>query len=326
MPVYDTYSKRKARESGGQLDVFQYTSIPAGLRTQILQIWDDAFGVPYYNPQNDRLADKIHEAYHAIAGVLRREFSVMTLSGLGVDRHSKSQSFGDLREWFAAEKNTDKLLDAIEVSFRLIDRHTRKFEYINRQKADAIATEAIDELNVRFKEHGVGYQFAGGSIIRLDSTLIHQEAVLPALSVLRGTEFKNAQEEFLGAYEHYRHGAHEEALVEACKAFESTMKVICQKRGWPFDPNRSTVSELIRTCMENGLIPPYWENHFSGLRTMLTSGIPTARNRQGGHGAGTAENNEPPAQLVSYVLHMTASTILFLAESEKALPPSPSAP
>jgi hypothetical protein len=154
----------------------------------------------------------------------------------------------------------------------------------------------------------------------VDSALIHAEAVIPALTVLRAAEYKNAQEEFLSGHEHYRHGSYEEALVDCCKSFESTMKVICDKRGWPFDPNKSTASELIKTCLDKGLIPPYWENHFSGLRTMLTSGIPTGRNRQGGHGAGTAANHEPPSQLVSYVLHMTASTVLFLAESEKALP------
>jgi hypothetical protein len=81
-----------------------------------------------------------------------------------------------------------------------------------------------------------------------------------------------------------------------------------------------TAAELVRTCLDNGLVPSYWENHFTGLRTILTSGIPTARNRQGGHGAGTLMNNDPPAELVSYVLHMTASTILFLSEAEKKLP------
>ncbi|MCA1542207.1 hypothetical protein I6F18_19805 [Bradyrhizobium sp. NBAIM32] len=154
----------------------------------------------------------------------------------------------------------------------------------------------------------------------MDSEFVHAEAVVPSLAVLRGAEFRNAQDEFLSAFDHYRHGKYEEALVDCAKSFESTMKVICHKRGWPFDPNRSTASELVRTCLDNGLIPSYWENHFTGVRNILSSGIPTARNRQGGHGAGTLPDNEPPEELVSYVLHMTASTILFLSEAEKKLP------
>jgi len=318
MPVYDLYSKRKARESGAQPDVYSYDQISLGLRTQIEHIWDDAIGVPHLTP-GPRSQEKIYDVYYSLAQILRREFSVVTLTP-NIDRYSKSAAYRDVREWLIREKNTDRVLDAIELSFRLIDRHTRSYEYLNRRRSDEIATEAIDELNIRFKEHGVGYQFVDRQIVRMDSEFVHAEAVIPALAVLRGAEFKNAQDEFLSAFDHYRHGKCEEALVDCAKSFESTMKIICHKRGWPFDPSRSTASELVRICLDNGLIPPYWENHFTGLRTMLSSSIPTARNRQGGHGAGTLPNNEPPAELVSYVLHMTASTILFLREAEKKLP------
>ncbi|WP_409364165.1 DUF7014 domain-containing protein [Bradyrhizobium liaoningense] len=123
-----------------------------------------------------------------------------------------------------------------------------------------------------------------------------------------------------GAYEHFRHGNKEEALVDCCKCFESTMKVICTKRNWPYDPNRATVSELVRILFDNGLIPPYWQTHIGGLRSILESAISTPRNRQGGHGAGAAPAPVIPDELISYVLHMTASTVLFLAESEKSLP------
>jgi len=45
----------------------------------------------------------------------------------------------------------------------------------------------------------------------------------------------------------------------------------------------------------------------------------TVRNRQSGHGAGLTPRTIP-RQLAAYVLHLTASSILFLVESEKALP------
>jgi hypothetical protein len=128
-----------------------------------------------------------------------------------------------------------------------------------------------------------------------------------------------AQEEFLSAFEHYRHGKNEEALVDACKSFESTMKAICDKRGWTYDKNKATASDLVNICLSQGLIPSFWQSHFAALRTVLQSGIPTARNRQAGHGSGTEARPEPPDELVAYVLHMTASTILFLAEAERRL-------
>ncbi|MFW2454327.1 AbiJ-NTD4 domain-containing protein, partial [Aliarcobacter butzleri] len=66
--------------------------------------------------------------------------------------------------------------------------------------------KAINELNYRFKEHGVGFQFVENEIIRIDSELLHSEAVKPALKLLNEKNYKGAQEEFLSAYEHYRHG------------------------------------------------------------------------------------------------------------------------
>lgn len=51
---------------------------------------------------------------------------------------------------------------------------------------------------------------------------------------------------------------------------------------------------------------------------MLESSIPTGRNKLSGHGQGTTPTNIPD-YLVAYMLHMTASTVVFLATAEKNL-------
>jgi hypothetical protein len=164
----------------------------------------------------------------------------------------------------------------------------------------------------------VGYQFVDGEIIRVDSEIIHAEVVKPALSLLRAREYSGAQAEFLKAHEHYRHGNTKEALAECLKAFESVMKVICHKRKWSHDP-QATSKALLKVLFDNGLIPQFWEQHFSALRSTLESGVPTARNRLGGHGQGGQVVQVPPF-LAAYVLHLTASAIVFLCEAEKTLP------
>jgi hypothetical protein len=203
------------------------------------------------------------------------------------------------------------------LSFRFIDHVARRLDYLRRLDADERADAAITELNERFRERGVGFQFAEGRIIRLDSDLLHAEVVKPALALLRSPEYAGAQAEFLKAHEHYRHGNAKEALTECLKAFESTMKAICGKRGWKCDANAASKA-LIQACFDNGLVPQFWTHHFSSLRAMLESGVPTARNRLGAHGQGSDVTKAPP-HLVSYVLHMTAATIVFLVEAEKAL-------
>lgn len=317
MAVFELYSKRIAKERGQTQDVYEYDAIPNKLRTQIIHIWGDAIGIPHVTHGPSGTAQIIESAYHSITSVLRREYGTFSLTR-NSNPNNKSQSMGELKQWFLSETNTERVLDAIELSANMIENFCSTNNHILRPNARKICLDAISELNERFLENAVGYQYSDKKIIRIDSQFVHSEAVIPAISVLSGQQYANAQEEFLSAFEHYRHGSFQEALVDCAKCFESTMKVICTKRGWQFDPNRATASELVRICLENGLIPPYWENHFTGLRTMLTSGIPTARNRQGGHGAGTT-NNDPPGELVSYVLHMTASTVLFLAKSEEAM-------
>src|SRR5262249_14054178 len=159
--------------------------------------------------------------------------------------------------------------------------------------------------NFRFKEHGVGFQFVNGNIIRIDSELIHAEIVKPALALLHNKEFAGAQEEFLLAHEHYRHGNNKEALNECLKAFESTMKVICEKRKWDYKPY-ATSKQLVQVCLDNELIPKFWQTQFNSLQSLFESAMPTGRNRLSGHGQGANPTDVPP-YMVGYMLHMTAS-------------------
>ena len=215
------------------------------------------------------------------------------------------------------EKDSEKTLDVIELSFRIINAITRSFDYLMRQNASKQADNAIEELNARFQEHGVGFQFIDNKIIRIDSELIHSEVVKPAFILLHGNEYAGAHAEFLKAHEHYRHGNTKETLNECLKALESTMKSICDKRKWQYQSN-ATCSALIQICIDNGLIDTFWNAHFSALRSTLESGVPTARNKLGGHGQGSSIVNVP-MHIAAYVLHMTAACIVFLVESEKAL-------
>lgn len=205
----------------------------------------------------------------------------------------------------------------VELSFRAIVTLTRNFNYLSRTDAAQRADEAVEELNGRFQEHGVGYQFAGDEIIRVDSHFIHSEVVKPALRLLNQAHYQGVQQEFLNAHEHYRRGNQAGALNECLKSFESAMKAVCDKRGWSYN-HRATAREPIQICLDNELIPPYWQQQFASLRSLLESSVPTGRNRLSGHGQGTTPIRIP-GHIVSYMLHMTASAIVFLLEAEDSL-------
>src|SRR5690606_22438334 len=143
--------------------------------------------------------------------------------------------------------------------------------------------DAIKELNIRFKEAGVGYQFEQGELIRVDSQFIHSEVVKPVLELLgKNKDYRGASAEFLAAHEHYRHQRYKECLNDCLKSFESLMKSIHKKHSWTFNQN-DTAKKLINGCLTNGLIPQYLQNQFSSINILLESGVPTIRNKEGGH-------------------------------------------
>lgn len=270
-------------------DVYIYDDLPYPLRVQIVHIWRAIIGSQEQYFYNDR---EVRNAYDSIVNTLRYEYGVFSL-------HSKKQgAITELVNFFLSEENIEKALDAVELSFQVI-------------RSD----DAIEELNQRFKEHGVGYQFINGQIVRIDSEFIHTEIVKPVLKLLDQQHYAGAQQEFLKAHEHYRKGNAKETLSECLKAFESVMKAICDKRGWSYG-NNATAKPLIQACLDNGLIPSFWQSHYSSLRNLLESSVPTGRNKLSGHGQGTTPKSVPN-HLVAYMLHMTASAIVFLAEADK---------
>jgi hypothetical protein len=216
--------------------------------------------------------------------------------------------------------DTDNTLSIIEVFFRLLRHCYGNLNDYHRSSMGIVdsTADAIDELNLRFHEHSIGYQFVEQSIIRVDSQYIHAEVVLPALTLLSQPGFEGPLDEFMGAHKHYREHHNEEAIADALKAFESTMKAICDVRNWTYNKNSDAATALIRIVFEHELIPAYLQTQFGALRTLLESGAPTVRNRNAGHGQGSAIRNVPP-HIAAYALHMTAANIVLLVEAHNAL-------
>ncbi|WNB74275.1 STM4504/CBY_0614 family protein [Methylomonas koyamae] len=308
MATLEIFSKRQKKLCGDVPDIYIYDTIPKPLKVQIVHIWRDTLGDDrdYRGHYTD-----VFDAYKFVVEALCREYGVFSLP-TGIKQYGNRNYLEELINYLLNEDDPEKALDAIELSFQVIDKFSRRYEYLGRSQASELADNSIEELNQRFREHGVGFQYLEGEIIRIDSQLIHSEVVKPALGLLRAPEFVGAQAEFLKAHEHYRHGNNKESLSECLKAFESVMKIICTKRGWSHDPN-ATSKALLDVIFANGLIPKFWQQHFNSLRSSLETGIPPARNRLGGHGQGSDVIEIPPA-IVAYVLHMTASAIVFLCE------------
>ncbi len=304
MAIFDTFSKRQRRLRETEPDVYNYGEIPSPLRVQLIHVLRDGIGEDNYGET------QVSDVYELIDQSLAREYGQFRL---GDKRSSKA----NVEQFLLIETDVEKILDVVELAMRVVNRHirgNRDYEYRTNKRSKP--DDVLEELNARFREHAVGYRFESDEILRVDSEILHQEATKPALKLLAGAAFKGANQEFLEAHEHYRHGRSKECLVSSLKALESTMRVICAKHGWAVEPT-ANASKLIATLFGNSFLPAHLESQYSSLRSLLESGVPTVRNKLGGHGQG-GEVKTVPEFIARYSLNLTASSIVFLVEADRA--------
>jgi len=281
--------------------------MPQPLRVQIVHIIRDTIGedvtVGMYSSRNP------YDPYKLIHETLCREYGLFTLG-----QHSRETNEECVLNYLLNSDDVEKSMDVIEISFKYFEEIINKniYQYKQYFQTRLDPNSAIDELNYRLKDHGLGYQFEEGEIIRVDSTYSHSEIVKPTIHLLNTKEFDGACEEYLKAHEHYRHGRNKECLTECLKAFESTMKIIAGKKGWIYNQT-DTSKKLIQICFQNGLVPTFTQNQFTSLQNLLESGIPTIRNKLGGHGQGQIPQKVDD-EMTRYALNLTGTNIIFLVE------------
>jgi hypothetical protein len=303
MPILDLFSKRQKRIRGEAPEIFIYDNLPHTLKVQIVHIIQDALGQDRYS--SDHIVEDVYEYLH---NAICREYGVFRLGDYD-DTHQRQ-----LLNYFLKTTKTEEVLDIIELCFSYIDKEIRGNYWRHEQtaKSKLKPDDAIAELNERFKENGVGYFFEAPEIMRVDSTYIHAEITKPTLALLSNKMFQGANEEYLKAHEHYRHGRNKESLTECLKALESTMKVICKEKKWTFNQT-DTAKKLIQICFQNGLVPSFTQNQFTSLQNLVETGIPTIRNKVGGHGQGQIPQKVDD-EMTRYGLNLTGANIIFLIE------------
>jgi HEPN domain-containing protein len=305
MPVYETFSRRRDQTAkAGGPEIYTYDTMPAALVNQILMIWRDVLP-----SEGFMIGDKFHRAdnlWEYVEQVFVREH--------GLESLYKENDFGDepdvdyrVRNFFKTTKVNDHRLDLIELFFSVIARSNIES-----------AAHYIDELNQRFKMAAVGYQLVEGKLIRIDSTVAHEELVKPALILLGRKGFEKANEQYRSSHDHYRRDEYPQAITEAGKAFESALKAICSDKGWEY-ADGARASDLVKIVVKNGLFPEWLNKGITAYVAMISTGLPDARNNAGAHG--TAPDAAPiHAYLARYALHMSAANVLLVAEAAEKVP------
>lgn len=304
MCMYELLSKR-IRNALGEPEVFLYNSFPQPFRNQVFYILEDVLSP--YSTFDENLWDIFEEQFCREKG----------LKGMGYKKPSKGYGKSSIGKYFEDSSDID-FLDSIDFFFHLIDTKLRtlKPQYKYDYDADTAVNDAIVELNYRFKQHNLGYEFIDSQIITIDSTLLHETVVKPALKILFEEGFEGSEDEIREAYEKRRKGDNKNAILEAGKAFESTMKTICEKQGYTYDKSKDTAQKLISILENNGFFPSYMNAHLTSIRTTLETGLPVVRNKVSSHGQGNQVTTVSD-EFTDYALHLAATNMLFLVRLYK---------
>lgn len=169
----------------------------------------------------------------------------------------------------------------------------------------------IKSINKILLLDSLGYQIdeIKNQIIRIDSSHTYQEIIRPTLLLLNDDKFKNIDDEYRKAFEELKNGNYESVLVEANKAFESTMKIICDLKGYG-QPKNHAVTSLIAHLRTHDFIENFQTEKFNALAKTLES-ISITRNNLAGHGQGSVSRNLS-VMYAEYALRVSSSNILLL--------------
>lgn len=303
MANFEVYSRRQGIVKPS--DIYKYDKIPTEFRNQFINIITKVFSDFQYRTatKSSMFWDHVSEEIKIEMGLLSFTQFNSQLSNLPHDVHCVMAYF--------LECNDRQAIDIIDL---LIYYH-HSYSVKHSEYRD-VCSVAFEKINQRLRYHSVGYEIITNQLVRIDNQFVHSEIVINAINLLVEESFASVSDEFLKAHEHYKSGDYKDAVVNAGKAFESTIKTICSKNGYVYNEQKDTANTLIKHLFDNELIPPYMQNHIHGLKQALENGPHVLRNKNGGHGQGD-EIIDVDDSIVRYTLNLCATNIVFLVERYK---------
>lgn len=171
--------------------------------------------------------------------------------------------------------------------------------------------EFEEDVNDSLKSNSMGYTMVNGQLIPLTEPKETEEIVAPALILLDKFELDDAEEYLRNAYDLFRDGKNEEAVVSADKALENVIESSLEKLRIEFEKRDKPVNKL-RLLIKNSNMPEYMESSLESLVTIMT--LPgTIRNNNGGHAQPKGMVTDD--SLVKYEIDLVCSTVLFIVRN-----------
>jgi len=303
--IFEVFSRR-----GRPDQPFTY-NIPPSFRNRVIMLCRDTFSNKYNPASTGNYIDTFWREVHRML-TYRHGRPQLTIAAPFISETMDTANF-------LTTCKGEEFLDFIEYVFQVgclfhvVQEENDLVEEVNKLFAiDALGYELTNfayeeqmEETRQFETRKVRITTAWPQVIRKDDQAIHETAVKPALQFLSDPAFKSANLEYLEALKDYRDGKWGNSLTMCGSAFESVMKVICEKKKWTYAQD-DTADTLIKIIVAKAGL----ETHF--IQQLIT--IATLRNKYSkSHGAGAQPRKVTPG-IALFGLNLTASAILFLAK------------
>ena len=130
-------------------------------------------------------------------------------------------------------------------------------------------------------------------------------AIEPTLTLLRGPDFEQANEEFLNALDDFRKEDYEDCVVKCESSFESVMKIICDRKGWTYS-GEGEATKLLNTILPKTNLDSFYKK--------LLQLVPIIRNQKSSAHGGGSQPRVVERHIANFVINSTASAIQLLVE------------
>lgn len=168
------------------------------------------------------------------------------------------------------------------------------------------AVDCEREINEVLYIHNSSWRFINGNAVLIESEYHQREIHAKTIELLKVNKAYGALEEFQEAINDLTASETKDAVVNAHKSVESTMKVVLGTGS-----EKLRFGQLLRQLIDSNVIPEYYEEFFKNFE-QLVLGVGKERNLPGrGHGQGS-QATEVQKSLAEFAVNLAGSINLFL--------------
>lgn len=297
---YKPFFRREAEANGEIPDVWTYDNLPKNVRVQIWQTFESSDAFHW-----------ILETSKGICNFLRHE--------IGMERLSVYTYYYSYQQWDYTEELKEFFINK---DFRLALSVVECIAIALNEKANTSSRHknAINDINYRLKEAHIGYEFNtdANMLIKKSDEAVYQLSIEPAFHLLSDLKFKESIDNFSKAFSDYQSGTTkdlENAITNALKALESTIKNICKLKGYEFNEEKP-LKDQVAVLKNKKFLPEKYSNYFDKITDLIIA-VAAPRNKTAGHGQSDEAADTVDEKLVEFVLAQVASVIVFLTKNLK---------